>query len=84
MVIGLSTLEGAGIMNNTFCLGIFYALIWAQKLSWNFSAEIIVIVLVEIIVGLYALKDVRDPYLNITLPIITDPILRLCCHDLHI
>lgn len=59
MVIGLSTLEGAGIMNNTFCLAIFYALIWTQRLSWNFSAEILIIVIVELLVGLYALKDVR-------------------------
>jgi len=59
MTIGLSTLLGAACMNNTFCLGIFYFLVWHQGLSWNFTAEIFVILLVQIIVGIIALKPVQ-------------------------
>jgi len=51
----LSTLVGAGIMNNTFCLGIFFALVFAQGIPWEFSAETISIVLVEILVAAYAM-----------------------------
>jgi Ca2+/Na+ antiporter len=39
MTVSLSTLEGAAIMNNTFCLAIFYMLIHFQRLAWTFSAE---------------------------------------------
>jgi len=47
----LQTLEGAAIMNNTFCLGIFYALIYYQGLAWKFTAETISIVMVQVLVG---------------------------------
>jgi Ca2+/Na+ antiporter len=47
----LQTLEGAAIMNNTFCLGIFYALVYLQGLAWKFTAETISIVLVQVLVG---------------------------------
>lgn len=47
----LQTLEGAAIMNNTFCLGIFYVLIYVQGLAWKFTAETISIVLVQVLVG---------------------------------
>merc|ERR1711881_287092 len=56
MTISLSTLEGAACMNNTFCLGIFYMLVWWKKLVWSFSAETISIVLVELVVGLFAMR----------------------------
>merc|ERR1719420_1240514 len=35
----LSTLIGAACMNNTFCLAIFFALIYFKKLAWQFTAE---------------------------------------------
>eukprot|EP00930_Biecheleria_cincta_P011011 TRINITY_DN11347_c0_g1_i2.p1 TRINITY_DN11347_c0_g1~~TRINITY_DN11347_c0_g1_i2.p1 ORF type:complete len:585 (-),score=110.89 TRINITY_DN11347_c0_g1_i2:193-1947(-) len=43
-----STLEGAAIMNNTFCLGIFLALVYFQNLAWEFSAETLCILFVQI------------------------------------
>ncbi len=46
-------------MNNTFCLAIFYMLIYLQELTWTFTAEIISIILVEFVVGLFALKSVQ-------------------------
>lgn len=52
MTTTLSLLVGAAIMNNTFCLGIFLGLIYFQQLAWEFTAETICIVLVEIVVGI--------------------------------
>jgi len=51
----LSTLVGAAIMNNTFCLGIFLALIYFQGLAWEFSAETISIILVQVLMGIMVL-----------------------------
>lgn len=52
MTTSLSTLEGAAIMNNSFCLGIFLALVYFKNLAWEFSAETIVIVLIQFAIGL--------------------------------
>ena len=52
-----AALEGAACMNNTFCLAIFFALIWYQRLTWNYTAEVTSIVLIEVIVGLFAMKS---------------------------
>jgi len=46
----LQTLEGAACMNNTFCLGIFYILIYYQGLAWKFTAETLTIFFVQILV----------------------------------
>merc|ERR1719405_383894 len=46
----IQTLEGAACMNNTFCLGIFYILIWYQGLAWKFTAETLTIFFVQILV----------------------------------
>lgn len=48
----LSTLEGAAIMNNTFCLAIFLALVYFQNLAWEFSAETIAIMLIQVMIAL--------------------------------
>lgn len=46
----LQTLEGAACMNNTFCLGIFYVLIYVQGLAWKFTAETLSIFFVQVLV----------------------------------
>jgi len=46
--VSMTQLEGAAIMNNTFCLGIFALLIFAKDLAWTFSAETLSIILVQI------------------------------------
>lgn len=56
MTASLSTLIGAGIMNNTFVLGIFLALIFFKKLAWKFSAETISIAVIEIVVALLVMR----------------------------
>jgi Ca2+/Na+ antiporter len=48
----LSTLVGAAIMNNTFCLAIFFALIYCKSLAWQFSAETIAIILIQWVIGI--------------------------------
>lgn len=48
ITISFSALLGAAIMNNTFCLAIFLALVFFKGLSWEFSAETISIVFVEL------------------------------------
>lgn len=51
MHTSLSTLLGAGIMNNTFCLGIFFGLVYYKKLAWEFTAETISILVIELLMG---------------------------------
>merc|ERR1739845_15635 len=56
IVNSLSSLEGAAIMNNTFCLGVFLFCILfkdmtSDGLMWQFSAETISILLIEIMMG---------------------------------
>lgn len=47
--VSLATLEGAGIMNNTFCLGIFFLIIYINDdIAWTFTAETLGILLVEV------------------------------------
>merc|ERR1711967_156327 len=56
MTTSLSTLVGAACMNNTFCLGIFFALIYVKKLAWQFTAETTAIMLIQWIIGLLAMS----------------------------
>lgn len=66
LTISLSTLLGAAIMNNTFVLAIFMILIAAKGLAWQFTAETITILVVEIIIGIVSQKRVmtlRDGFL---------------------
>ncbi|CAE8735790.1 unnamed protein product [Polarella glacialis] len=48
----LSTLEGAAIMNNTFCLAIFLGLVYFKNLAWEFSAETACIIFVQVMMAL--------------------------------
>jgi Ca2+/Na+ antiporter len=50
ITISYSSLQGAACMNNTFCLAIFLILICSNTaLTWKFSAETTVIILIQII-----------------------------------
>ncbi|GLE07933.1 hypothetical protein PINS_up018762 [Pythium insidiosum] len=60
MSISISALLGAACMNNTFCLGIFAALLYFKGgLVWQFSAETIAILLVELVMGYFAMKKTQ-------------------------
>jgi Ca2+/Na+ antiporter len=51
-----SQLYGAATMNNTLCLGIFAALVGFRGLTWQYSAEVTVILLVQFIMGAIAVS----------------------------
>jgi hypothetical protein len=60
MTTSLSTLVGAACMNNTLCLAIFFALIYAKGLAWTFTAETISIITVQwLIAALTLTKSVH-------------------------
>ena len=57
--VSLSTLEGAGIMNNTFCTGIFFLVIYMNAtIAWTFSVETLAIIIVQLIVMLVSQKKI--------------------------
>ena len=54
--VALSGLLGAGVMNNTFGLFIFLYTLWSKTLFWDYAAETMCIILVELIVIAMARK----------------------------
>jgi Ca2+/Na+ antiporter len=58
--ISVSALLGAACMNNTFCLGIFAALLYFKGgLVWEFSAETLAILFVELAIGFIAMRKTQ-------------------------
>eukprot|EP00472_Partenskyella_glossopodia_P003767 CAMPEP_0197522988 /NCGR_PEP_ID=MMETSP1318-20131121/8016_1 /TAXON_ID=552666 /ORGANISM="Partenskyella glossopodia, Strain RCC365" /LENGTH=370 /DNA_ID=CAMNT_0043075531 /DNA_START=259 /DNA_END=1371 /DNA_ORIENTATION=+ len=51
LTVALSTLYGAAVMNSTFCMAIFTGLVYFRGLEWNYSSEVIIIVIVMFVVG---------------------------------
>lgn len=47
-------LYGAVTMNNVLCLSVFLALVYVRGLTWDFSSEVLVILVVCIVVGVFA------------------------------
>ncbi|KAL5565136.1 hypothetical protein UlMin_028300 [Ulmus minor] len=47
-----SEIYGAVTMNNVLCLSVFLALVYVRGLTWDFSAEVLVILIVCIVMGL--------------------------------
>lgn len=62
ITVSFSALEGAAAMNNTFCLSIFMGLIFFRGLAWQYTAETISIVLVQIIIYYMTLRDVLTAF----------------------
>jgi Ca2+/Na+ antiporter len=48
-----SEVYGGVTMNNTLCLGVFLALIYFRQLTWDFSSEVLIILLVCIVMALF-------------------------------
>uniref|UniRef100_A0A0D3F327 EF-hand domain-containing protein n=1 Tax=Oryza barthii TaxID=65489 RepID=A0A0D3F327_9ORYZ len=48
-----SEVYGGVTMNNTLCLAVFLALVYVRGLTWDFSSEVLIILLVCIIMGLF-------------------------------
>lgn len=49
-----SELYGAATMNNVLCLAVFLALVYVRGLTWDFSAEVLVILIVIVVMGALA------------------------------
>ncbi|KAL0353808.1 UNVERIFIED_CONTAM: Sodium/calcium exchanger NCL [Sesamum angustifolium] len=49
-----SELYGAVTMNNALCLSVFLALVYVRGLVWDFSSEVLVILIVCIVMGVFA------------------------------
>jgi len=55
--LSLSSLYGAAAMNNTFCVGIFLALLCVRGLPWTYTAEVISILVAEITVAIICMRE---------------------------
>lgn len=49
-----SEVYGAVTMNNVLCLSVFLALVYVRGLVWDFSSEVLVILIVCIVMGVFA------------------------------
>ncbi|XP_030442643.2 sodium/calcium exchanger NCL-like [Syzygium oleosum] len=49
-----SELYGAVTMNNSLCLAVFLALVYIRGLTWDFTSEVLVIIIVCVVMGLFA------------------------------
>ncbi|KAF9588686.1 hypothetical protein IFM89_014562 [Coptis chinensis] len=49
-----SEIYGAVTMNNILCLAVFLAIVYVRHLTWDFSAEVLIILIVCIVMGLFA------------------------------
>ena len=50
ITVSFSALQGAACMNNTFCLSIFMGLVYFRGLAWQYTAETISIIAVQVII----------------------------------
>ena len=50
----LLQLYGAATMNNLLCLSVFLALVYIRDLTWDFSSEVLVILIVCLVMGAFA------------------------------
>ncbi|KAK1414338.1 hypothetical protein QVD17_30082 [Tagetes erecta] len=48
-----SELYGAATMNNLLCLSVFLALVYVRGLTWDFTSEVLVILIVCIVMGVF-------------------------------
>lgn len=44
---------GAVTMNNTLCLAVFLGLVYIRGLTWDFSSEVLVILIVCVVMGIF-------------------------------
>nr|CAD1822234.1 unnamed protein product [Ananas comosus var. bracteatus] len=48
-----SEIYGGVTMNNTLCLAVFLALVYLRHLTWDFSSEVLIILIVCLVMGLF-------------------------------
>ncbi|KAF3965916.1 hypothetical protein ACB098_06G080100 [Castanea mollissima] len=68
-----SELYGAATMNNVLCLSVFLALIYIRGLTWDFSAEVVVILIVCLVMGLLGSLRTHFPLWTAILAILLYP-----------
>ena len=61
MTVAYEQLLGAAVMNNTYCLLVFLAIIYFQKLYWKYTAETLAILAAEACVFAVATRPVHTP-----------------------
>lgn len=52
---------GRVTINTTLCLGVFLAVIYIKKLKWEFSSELLIVLLICIIVSLFTSFRITFP-----------------------
>lgn len=62
IAVSISALQGACVLNNTFVLGVFLLLIFSQGLYWEYFAETLTILTVQVIVALYSFKKTHTVF----------------------
>mmetsp|Transcript_21180 Transcript_21180/g.48083 ORF Transcript_21180/g.48083 Transcript_21180/m.48083 type:complete len:506 (+) Transcript_21180:172-1689(+) len=60
MTIAFTALQGSAAMNNTVCLSIFMGLVHFRGIAWNYSAETMSILAVEIILAMMTRKRILN------------------------
>ncbi|CAM6118451.1 unnamed protein product [Calypogeia fissa] len=61
MSMTYSQIYGAVTMNNTLCLAVFLAIVYARGLVWDFSSEVLVILIATAVIGSLASVRVTFP-----------------------
>ncbi|KAL3702063.1 hypothetical protein R1sor_020085 [Riccia sorocarpa] len=56
-----SQIYGGVTMNNTMCLAIFLAVVYSRGLTWDFSSEVLVVVIATVVIGVLASVRVTFP-----------------------
>ena len=59
ITVSYTALEGAACMNNTLALAIFNGLVFFRGIAWQYTAETISILLIEILVAIIAFKKLQ-------------------------
>ncbi|KAM3744815.1 hypothetical protein ACB098_06G079900 [Castanea mollissima] len=66
-------LYGSATMNNVLCLSVFLALVYIRGLTWDFSAEVVVILIVCLVMGLLGSLRTHFPLWTAILAILLYP-----------
>ena len=83
MTVALSSLEGAAIMNNTFCLGIFLALVALKGIPWSYFPQVAGIAFVELVVGLFAIRKQTHRMIDALVILLMYPISLIIVYALQ-
>ena len=67
LLLSYAQLYGAATLNNTLCLGVFGLLIYLKQLQWKFTAEVVVIILVEVVVGIVAFRTTYKVFYGVVI-----------------